>query len=451
MTTLVWFRNDLRTRDNPALFDACEDASEPVVAVYLVSDRQHANHHEGTPRLSFVRAHVRALESRLAALNVPLVIAPAPWFADAPAAILKIAAALRARAVYFNAEYPLNEARRDAAVSKACAANGIDCRIRHGDVILPPGSVLKDDGTPYSVFTPFKRRWLDRLTRGDLTPLPEPTARQTRPTRPRALSGREALDNLPEHTSAADWPAGEVAARDRLDRFVDQALSRYRDDRDFPAKPGTSRLSAYLSLGAISVRDCYATARAASGGAGRESWLAELIWREFYRHVLVAWPHVCRGDSFRQELDALPWRHDPEALAAWKAGQTGYPLVDAGMRELAETGFMHNRVRMVTAMFLSKHLLIDWREGERHFMQHLRDADFASNNGGWQWSASTGTDAVPYFRIFNPASQAKKFDPRDDYIRRFVPELTDGSRPYPAPIVDHAAARARALAFFKRG
>jgi len=448
LAALVWFRNDLRVTDNPALFDACEDPDEPVVGVYLVSDAQHRSHHEGDPRLGFVRAHVLELGARLQRLKIPLLIVPAPWFADVPAALMKIVHATGARRLYFNAEYPLNEARRDAAVRQACTTQGIECHVRHGDVILPPGSVAKDDGKPYSVFTPFKRRWLDRITPGDLNPLPAPG--QRRSPAQTVPGDSSALDVLPGCAADAAWPVGEVAAAKRLEAFVDQALSRYRDERDFPARPATSRLSAYLNLGAVSVRSCYARAASESESHGRDSWLSELVWREFYRHVIAAFPHVSRGESFRQELDALEWRHDPQALAAWKAGLTGYPLVDAGMRELAATGFMHNRVRMVTAMFLTKHLLIDWREGERHFMQHLRDADFASNNGGWQWSASTGTDAAPYFRIFNPASQAKKFDPDAGYVRRFVPELTDGSRAYPDPIVEHAAARQRALAFFKR-
>ncbi|MGD8417509.1 MAG: FAD-binding domain-containing protein, partial [Pseudomonadales bacterium] len=283
---------------------------------------------------------------------------------------------------------------------------------------------------------------------GLLTPLPAPEPR-SRPTVD--VPAPDALNGLPEAAQDPDWPAGHSAAADRLDAFVSGQLERYDEDRDYPAKPATSRLSAYLNVGAVSVRTCYARAAAAPEGSGRESWLSELVWREFYRHVVAAHPHVSRGHAFQQHLDGLDWRHDPEGLAAWKAGETGYPLVDAGMRQLLETGFMHNRLRMITAMFLSKHLLIDWHEGERHFMRHLRDADFASNNGGWQWSASTGTDAAPYFRIFNPSSQAKKFDPDEDFIRRFVPELADGSRHYPEPIVEHKAARERALAFFKRG
>jgi deoxyribodipyrimidine photo-lyase len=449
MTALVWFRNDLRVGDNPALHDACLSAGhEAVIGVYLVSPAQHVSHGEGPCKLGFLRQTLETLRISLAALNIPFWIMPADRFSDAPHVLMKIARDTGAQSIYFNAEYPLNELRRDQAVAAACTASGLACHVRHGDVILPPGSVLKDDGAPYSVFTPFKRRWHHRCAPDQRIPLP-PVGLLTAQD-PRALSKLEApppdaLALLPDTPIDAEWPAGEDAAKARLAEFLEQPIHRYSDERDFPGKRSTSRLSPYLSLGALSVRAAYHQAEAA--GPAAESWLNELIWREFYRHVVYLHPHVSQGHSFRRTYDELPWRHDPEALAAWKAGQTGYPLVDAGMRQLAQTGFMHNRLRMLTAMFLTKHLLIHWQEGEAHFAHHLRDADFASNNGGWQWSASTGTDAVPYFRIFNPESQARKFDRDGAFIRRYVPEY--GSDAYAEPIVEHAAARARALDFFR--
>jgi deoxyribodipyrimidine photo-lyase len=443
VTTLVWFRNDLRVADNPALFDACLEADEDVIAVYLVAAEQHREHGEGDRRLGFLRQNLESLSASLAELHIPLWVASAPRFDNATDALLAIARSTSARALYFNAEYPLNEARRDQSVQRACAASGLACHVRHGDVILPPGAVLKDDDEPYRVFTPFKRRWHQRCSRPERMPLPVPAPRSAPPVV--SVPAPEPLDDLPQMPEDPDWPAGEATARQRLDGFLEARIHRYESDRDYPGRSGTSRLSPYLAMGVLSARDAFYQAE--QTGAAAASWLNELIWREFYRHIVSLYPHVSRGDSFRRELDSLPWRHDPEGLAAWKAGQTGYPLVDAGMRELAETGFMHNRVRMITAMFLTKHLLVHWREGEWHFMQHLRDGDFASNNGGWQWSASTGTDAAPYFRVFNPESQAKKFDKNNDYIRRYVPEL--GTPSYPAPIVEHSSARQRALAFFK--
>lgn len=443
MTTLVWFRNDLRLADNPALFDACADTDKDVIGVYLLAAAQHREHGEGDRRLDFLRQNLESLKSSLAELRIPLWIASAPRFEDATPALLAIARATGALSLYFNAEYPLNEARRDQSVQRACAATGMVCHVRHGDVILSPGAVVKDDGKPYRVFTPFKRRWRRRCSGPELTPLPVPAPRSALPEV--SVPAPESLEDLPKRSADPDWPAGEAAARQRLDVFLEARIHRYESDRDYPSRTGTSRLSPYLAMGVLSARDAFYQAE--KTGAAATSWLNELIWREFYRHIVCLFPHVSRGDSFRRELDSLPWRHDPEALVAWKAGQTGYPLVDAGMRELTETGFMHNRVRMITAMFLTKHLLVHWREGESHFMQHLRDGDFASNNGGWQWSASTGTDAAPYFRIFNPDNQAQKFDKDYDYIRRYVPEL--GTSRYPAPIVEHSSARQRALAFFK--
>ena len=445
MTAIVWFRNDLRLADNPALFDACESETGDVIAVYLVAAEQLREHGEGDRRLGFLRQNLESLQAGLARLRIPLWIAPAPRFADAPAALLAIAKAINAGTLYFNAEYPLNEAKRDQAVIRACSATGMACQVRHGDVVMQPGSILKDDGEPYRVFTPFKRRWQQHCSGAQRTPLPVPDRRSASPEVTIPITG--ALDDLPSTSPDPDWPAGEAAAQQRLDDFLATRIQRYETARDYPADRATSRLSPYLALGVLSARDAYH--RAEQTGSAATAWLNELIWREFYRHITSLYPHISRGNAFKKELDNLPWRHDPDGLAAWKAGETGYPLVDAGMRELAETGFMHNRLRMITAMFLSKHLLVHWREGERHFTEHLLDADFAANNGGWQWSASTGTDAAPYFRIFNPDSQAKKFDKDSDYIRRFVPEFGNGG--YPLPIVEHSSARERALAFFKTG
>jgi deoxyribodipyrimidine photo-lyase len=460
-TSLVWFRNDLRTIDNPALFEARERG--PVVAVFLLAQEQWQSHHVAPRRLSFLKKSLSLLQQDLLALNIPLLVRPAPLFADAAATITALARQWNAQRVFCNAEYPLNEQRRDRDVFKACRDAGIDFERHHGGVIVAPGTLRTQAQKPYTVFTPFKRRWLETLTPDAWTPLPVPEAQQK-------ISGYsasddtatlEAIASLPDH-NIDQWPAGEAEATSRLHRFLDERVEDYQRLRDFPAREGTSQLSPYLSIGAISARSCLAAARRRNGirlnvtpgqNKGLDTWVSELIWREFYRHVCADFPHISRGAAFKRETDRLRWRHDPEQFDRWREGMTGYPLVDAGMRQLKETGWMHNRVRMITAMFLSKHLLLDWRLGERHFMETLIDGDFAANNGGWQWSASTGTDAVPYFRIFNPTSQQKKFDPTRVYIDRWVPELRDGTADssYPEPLVDHAAARERALAFFKRG
>ena len=267
------------------------------------------------------------------------------------------------------------------------------------------------------------------------------------------------------------WPAGEDEARQRLATFADQQIDYYQDERDFPAKPGTSQLSAYLAAGVISPRQCLHAALQSnqgefeSGSPGAVTWINELLWREFYKHILVGYPRVSKQRAFRAETEALAWRQVPEELAAWQEARTGLPIIDAAMRQLLETGWMHNRLRMVVAMFLTKNLLIDWREGERFFMRHLIDGDLAANNGGWQWSASTGTDAAPYFRIFNPLSQSEKFDREGLFIKHWLPELAGldkkavhnpaalgslfGVAGYPKPMVDLGRSRDRALAAFR--
>jgi deoxyribodipyrimidine photo-lyase len=283
------------------------------------------------------------------------------------------------------------------------------------------------------------------------------------PTSVAGFDAGRALDDL--------WTAGERAAKLRLNAFVTKQIRAYKDRRDLPAEAATSRLSPYLTAGVISPRQCLLAAAEANGGrldggrAGPSCWVSELIWREFYRHVLVGFPRVSMNRAFKEKTERVPWRYDGDQFADWCAGRTGVPIVDAGMRELAQTGWMHNRLRMIVAMFLTKDLLIDWRWGERHFMRQLIDGDLASNNGGWQWSASTGTDAAPYFRIFNPYRQGQRYDPAGNYIRQFVPELADVPSDwlhdpnkfpaeerqrlgYPEPMIDHAAARQQALAAF---
>jgi deoxyribodipyrimidine photo-lyase len=265
------------------------------------------------------------------------------------------------------------------------------------------------------------------------------------------------------------WQAGEAAADDTLKEFVTTRATTYDQQRDLPLEPGTSQLSPHLVMGTVSAKQClYAAYRAngnrlAGGNPGLDTWISELIWREFYNHILAAHPRISMGQAFRRETERLNWNEDSDKLARWQAGETGLPLVDAGMRQLNTTGWMHNRLRMVTSQFLTKHLFINWREGERYFMQNLVDGDLAANNGGWQWSASTGTDAVPYFRMFNPIRQAERFDPTGAFVRSQIAELAqtqgkaiftpwqyvDDSN-YPKPIIDLATARDKTLAEWKR-
>ena len=459
---LVWFRNDLRVADNPALWNATR--AGPAVAIFLITTEQWRSHRMAACRVDFILRSLRALRSDLDDLGIPLVVESLDRFAEAPAYLDDFCRRHGIGAVYWNNEYPLDEWRRDNEVAARLAAAGLDlCRF-HDRVICPPGTVVKGDGDPYQVFTPFKKRWRACLEAGvpDLLPAPEVQ------DRPAIKIGRipGALDDYDSHIDASLWPAGEGAALERLESFVNEGLDSYGSRRDLPGEPGTSALSPYLAVGAVSPQRCLVEALARGDGAGPAAWIDELIWRDFYQHIAFFFPDICRYKAFKPEAEPRRWRNSDRDFEAWCEGKTGIPLVDAGMRQLQQCGWMHNRVRMVTAMFLSKNLLIDWRRGEEWFMAHLIDGDFPANNGGWQWSASTGTDAVPYFRIFNPFSQAARFDPEAAYIKRYVPELDalpassinhperlarERPQDYPPPVVDLASSRERALAAYGAG
>jgi len=466
---LIWLRNDLRVHDNTAL--AAAAARGPCVAVYLPSPKQWLAHDDAPCKIDFWLRNLAALSAALGELNIPLLIRHAAYWKQAPQVLVTLCRELRIGAVHVNEEYGVNESQRDAEVARALRGQGIEFHSHLDQLLFKPGSVLTRTGNYFQVFSQFRKVCYSRLhlSLPRLVPAPArqaPTAIASDPL-PTCAEGftppGEALRNL--------WPAGESEARRRLDAFVAQHIDHYQRERDFPARPGTSQLSAYLVAGVVSPRQCLHAALQAnrgefdSGNAGIMTWINELLWREFYKHVLVGFPRVSRHRAFRPETEALAWRNDPQALAAWKEARTGLPIIDAAMRQLLATGWMHNRLRMVVAMFLTKNLLIDWREGERFFMQHLIDGDLAANNGGWQWSASTGTDSAPWFRIFNPLSQSEKFDREGLFIKRWLPELNDLDQrnvhnpntrgdwfdavDYPAPIVDLGQSRARALAAFR--
>jgi len=460
-TQLVWLRSDLRLRDNQALISAM--AAGPTVACFVISVQQWRSHDVGDARLAFLLRSLASLSDDLDALRVPLRFVVAAKFSAAPKGLLKLAREVEAQAIHFNAEYPLNERKRDSQVTVAFESAGIGVHSFDGSVIAAPGTVLTGSGDPYTVFSPFKKRWL--TTVDALKPLKKPRAQKS--TGVQADPVPATLDGVSAALHAESFPGGEQAAVKRMTAFCKSAVMNYHEHRDLPAVTGTSSLSAYLSVGALSPRSCFAAAGVAHADAyaglekGPSTWLSEVIWREFYRHVTAQFPHVSQSLAFKRDMKPIAWRYHEAEFAAWCRGETGYPIVDAAQRQLLATGWMHNRLRMITAMFLTKHLLIDWRWGEAHFMRELIDGDFASNNGGWQWSASTGTDAAPYFRIFNPITQAKRFDGAGEFIHTWVPELrgltgkallepwTVTGHDYPAPIVDHKFARERALAAFK--
>ncbi|WP_110687712.1 deoxyribodipyrimidine photo-lyase [Salinicola aestuarinus] len=463
---LVWFRNDLRTIDNTALTAAAQKG--PVIGVFLATRRQWRDHGHGAGKISFIHRGVAELSRALDALNIPLLYRDIEDFDAAPEALLEIAREHEVQTLHFNREYVLNERRRDEAVTDHCQQAGITVHDYTDLIAFDPGTLLTGKDEYYKVFTPFSKAWHQKVTAEQLL-LREVPDKQQKP----GVQGDRipALPKKDQSSIVGDerWPVGEEAAADRLERFLQARGKRYEEDRNFPAIAGTSELSAYLSTGMISYRQCCQAVMANNGGhladgdAGLTSWVNELVWREFYQHIAFGFPRVVIGRPFQLETENLKWHQNDEAFDAWCKGKTGYPLVDAAMRQLIATGWMHNRLRMVTAMFLSKHLLIDWRRGEQFFLDHLVDGDFASNNGGWQWAASTGTDASPYFRIFNPTTQSQRFDPDGAFIAEWVPELAElpsksrhqpsdnerRSTGYPQAIVDHKRARERALEAFK--
>jgi len=470
MRPLVWFRADLRVHDNPALYHASQAADRGVIAVFNLCPKQWREHDWGSMKVNFVLRNLAALAEALSERNIPLRVVRTATFADTPAALLRFAKRYQCDALYFNKEYEVNELRRDQAVTELFERNGRGVASFADQTIIEPGHVLKPDGKYYTVFTPFKRRWYEALDRnGGPAVLPTPKKQPELATDPEVVPAN--LADFGKKDRPDLWKGGEKHARECLRRFLEQRIADYGQTRDIPARNATSRLSPYLTSGVISPRYCLQQAleaRRSVRPSRRESvmtWINELVWREFYRHILVASPRVSMGKPYLPAGERIKWRNSEDQFQAWCEGRTGVPIVDAGMRQLAQTGWMHNRVRMIVAMFLSKDLLIDWRWGERYFMRNLVDGDLASNNGGWQWSSSTGTDAAPYFRIFNPYTQSRRFDHDGQYIRRFVPELakikgstihepgvdaTMAHVDYPPPIVDHAAARKRALQSYAR-
>ena len=478
MRPLVWFRTDLRVEDNTALHRARKACTRGLVGVFVVSPGQWAEHDWGTCKVDFVMRCVADLSDRLERLKIPLRILTADRFSDAPAALLGLAEELTCDALYFNREYEVNESRRDDAVRDLFEKNGREAHSFTDQTLLEPGSVRTNDGRPYGVFSPFRKKftevWVDR---GGSPVLPTPKALEEMVCKPDDVPAPDSIDGFddPDGLRRPDlWRAGQQEAKRRLSRFCADRIGDYTDDRDTPSIDGTSQVSPYLAAGVLSPRLCVAAALEASGSAlepawpnkvGAMGWSSEVIWREFYKHLIWAHPRLFMHEPYQKETSKLEWDDDDEKFDAWREGRTGFPIVDAAMRQLAETGWMHNRLRMISAMFLTIDLWLDWRKGERHFMRTLVDGDLASNNGGWQWSASTGTDAQPYFRVFNPTSQSQKFDADGEFIQRFVPELkvVEGKAiheprakaglfedlDYPAPIVDHKEARVRAIEAFK--
>ncbi|MCM2679993.1 deoxyribodipyrimidine photo-lyase [Echinimonas agarilytica] len=457
-TSLVWLRRDLRSLDNPALSKACE-ISDTVYALYLAAPDTWRQHHMAPIQSDLIRRQLDALRDEFNALNIELLVLNAHDFTGQVETLRHVIQVTSAEAVFANRELEVRESARD---NEAQSRIGVPFHLSDDRCVIQPGTLKNGGGQPYKVFTPFSKTWVTELMRLGWDCEPRPHPKVLKPIVPVSL---EILTEWPYDTgNSSAWDVGSESVLKALRSFSRERAQLYKKHRDLPAIDGTSKLSAYLAIGALSGRQCVARLVADHGAPdtlneGARTWLNELIWRDFYQHVMVAWPHVVKGKAFKTNYEAISWHNDPMLFDAWCKGQTGFPIVDAAMRQLNQTGWMHNRLRMIVASFLCKDLLIDWRWGEQYFMSRLIDGDFAANNGGWQWAASTGTDAAPYFRIFNPVTQSQRFDPQGVFIRSYVKELasTDDKRVhlasdgqfYNRAVVDHSEQRKLALATYK--
>ncbi|MDQ2858769.1 MAG: DNA photolyase family protein [Candidatus Eremiobacteraeota bacterium] len=472
-TSIVWFRRDLRLADHVALERAQRD-SDRVVCAFVLDPDLLRSERVGAPIVSFFFDALTELRATLRSRGSDLALLEGRFLEELSA----LARRVDASAVYFNADYDPHAVARDEAVTTGLRAAGLDVTSFIDHVYYGAHEIRKDDGEPYKVYTPYRRRWQQQHEADPRLPVDSLSTLGAK-LAPRNVVGETRDMPLPEeygHASSAHYPkGGEGRAKRMLEAFVAAPIADYAETRNFPALAGTSHLSPHLRAGTIGIRTCVHAALGAPRDLkrrtfGLETWVGELIWRDFYQQILANYPRVS-AEPFLAEARNLQYRDSADDFLAWCEGRTGYPIVDAAMTQLNTFGWMHNRLRMVVASFLTKDLLLDYSLGERYFERHLADADMAANNGGWQWTASTGTDAAPYFRVFNPILQSKRFDPDGSFIRTMLPALANVrgaaihapwtltpmeaelagfelGRDYPHRIVDHSEARARALAFF---
>lgn len=424
--SIFWFRRDLRLEDNHGLFQALS-GKWPVLPIFIFDPNILSKlNSKQDARVEFILMALQELQNKLLAKGSSLKV----MHATPSDAFEQLAEQYEIQSIYTNHDYEKYAAVRDGFIQSWAIAKGIEFLTFKDQVIFEKDEVLSGQNTAYTVFTPYSRKWKEKLAQHPIQVYPSEEIQNYLTITAELPS----LSDLGFTKSGLVFPEKKVST---------QLIQAYQADRDFPAKGATSRLSVHLRFGTLSVRSLVKQAIGIS-----ETWLNELIWRDFYFNILANFPHVSDGHAFRKEYDRMEWRNNEAEFEAWCMGQTGYPIVDAGMRELNATGFMHNRVRMIVASFLVKHLLIDWRWGESYFAEKLMDFDFSANNGGWQWAAGCGCDAAPYFRVFNPTLQTQKFDKDLAYIRKWVPEFQELS--YPQPIVNHEQARVRVLAAYKK-
>jgi deoxyribodipyrimidine photo-lyase len=463
---LVWFRRDLRDYDHAALYHALKQAHEVVCAFVFDREILDTLPNPADRRVEFIHASVGELQRALQARGGGLVVS----HGVARDEIVRLATEFQAEAVFFNHDDDPAALTRDAAVEAALLDRAIAVHHYKDAVIFEREEVLTLGKTPFSVFTPYKNAWLKTLTPFHLRAYPVDSYANRLVQQSTPIPVLQDMGFAPTNLHDLKLPTGMSGGARLFEDFL-QRIERYQDARDFPALKGGSYLSVHLRFGTVSIRQLAAAAYQ-HGGRGAQTWLSELIWRDFYHQILWHRPDVATGHAYKTQFNTLPWPNPAGHFEAWCEARTGYPLVDAAMRQLNQTGYMHNRLRMVVASFLTKDLLVDWRLGERHFADKLIDFDLAANSGGWQWAASVGCDAQPWFRIFNPVTQSEKFDPQGTFIRRYLPELAALSDKhihapwklppaeqkqlgveigidYPTPIVDHATQRLQALALFK--
>lgn len=428
IVNIFWFRRDLRLTDNAGLYHALK-SNNPVLPVFIF-DKNILDElsDKADKRVAFIHAALQEMQDSLIKLGSSLEV-----FYATPAEVFeKLTSTYRVEKVFTNHDYEPYAKERDAAIAGLLKAKGASLHTFKDQVILEKDEVLKDDGKPYTVFTPYSRKWKTVLNAFHLKPYPT-----------EKYFNNFLQQNAKEIPSLTAIDFTETSTVFPSKSLNEELVLKYQIQRNFPAIPGTSKLGIHLRFGTVSIRKI-----ARQSGQLSETFLNELIWRDFYHMILWHFPHVGHGKAFKPAYDLIEWRRDENDFDKWCKGQTGYPIVDAGMHELNETGFMHNRVRMIVASFLTKHLLLDWRLGEAYFAEKLLDFDLAANNGGWQWAAGSGCDAAPYFRIFNPYLQTKKFDSQLAYINTWVPEHSELH--YPKPIVDHEFARKRCLEVYKK-
>ena len=465
MQSLVLLRNDLRLDDNPAMKNAFIQ-SELIHVLYFYSKKQLKLHNESDIKISLLIESLRDLAISLDELNVSLEVIETDGFLNEPEVLLKFFEDNNFDKLFFNNTFGIDENNRDSKIIKLFKAKNYEFEHFDDQVLFKPGSIQTNEGKPYSVFTPFKRKWLEFFNL-DLLDIEYTYSAKNK----KYLESN--IDNFDfSHNYDLDsklWRVGEKGAKYALSDFLKFKASSYDKNRNDPILEGTSRISPYLALGILSSKRCILEGIKLnnldiySGNKGILKWIDEIVWREFYRNIMHSFPKVSMGKPFQAYTDNISWRYNEFELKAWQNGNTGFPIIDAAMRQMAHEGWMHNRLRMIVAMFFTKNMLHDWRLGEKFFMENLIDADFSSNNGGWQWSASTGTDAAPYFRIFNPITQSKNFDKNGAFIKKYIPELKDldpsviheppanirEHLKYPQPILNLKESRLRAIEAFK--